>query len=332
MIPMKRDPCKTSPFAQSLRQAQILVLKIPKVFLRLKSSPSLTLNKIEHSAKVSKPRASYLVCAFVVLGLAAASHSYVLPAKQILDFMIEQFGSTRTFVVLQKTVIYDPALEGGMREVDEVLYYRYPDRFRCEVSTPGGKQVRVVGPEGAIFVTNGKIIAETENPFDHFKDLLLYRQAELLLKRLSELDVNLDVVSLGRYKDSIAYVIGAKYPDESVPQVWIEKNTFRPIRYVLRGGGPNNADLEKIEYTDYMPLDKGRWYPARILFFQNGRLARMYVLKTFRVNPDLPDQLFDIPYLKTVYQPIASTEPPPSPESELDEVKKTIRDFKRTFE
>lgn len=279
-----------------------------------------------------KPRASYLICAFIVLGLAGASHSYVLPAKQILDFMIEQFGSTRTFVVLQKTVIYDPALEGGMREVDEILYYRYPDRFRCEVSTPGGKQVRVVGPEGAIFVTNGKIIAETENPFDHFKDLLLYRQAELLLKRLSELDVNLDVVSLGRYKDSIAYVIGAKYPDESVPQVWIEKNTFRPIRYVLRGGGPNNADLEEIEYTDYMPLDKGRWYPARILFFQNGRLARMYVLKTFRVNPELPDQLFDIPYLKTVYQPIASTEPPPSPESELDEVKKTIRDFTRTFE
>ena len=279
-----------------------------------------------------KSRASYLLCAVIVLGLAAVSRSYVLPAKQILDFMIKQFGSARTVVVLQKTVIYDPALEGGMREVDEIVYYRYPDRFRCEVSTPGGKQVRVVGPEGAIFVTNGKIIAETESPFDRFKDLLLYRQAELLLERLSERDVNLDVVSLGRYKERIAYVIGAKYPDESVPQVWIEKNTFRPIRYVLRRGGSHDTDLEEIEYTDYMPLDKGKSYPARILFSQNGRLARMYVLKTFRVNPDLPDQLFDIPYLKTIYQPIASAEPSPSPESEVDEVEKTIRDFRRTFE
>jgi len=34
----KRDLCKTSSFAQSLRQAQILILKIPKVFLWLKSS------------------------------------------------------------------------------------------------------------------------------------------------------------------------------------------------------------------------------------------------------------------------------------------------------
>ena len=279
-----------------------------------------------------KTRAPYLLCAFVVLGLATAIHSYVLPAKQILEFMIQQFGSAHTVVVWQKTVIYDPALEGGMREVDEVLYYRYPDRFRCEVSTPGGEQVRVVGPEGAIFVTNSKIIAEAETPFDRFKDLLLYRHAEFLLERLSELDVNPNVVSLGRYKDRIAYVIGAKYPDESVPQVWIEKNTFRPIRYVLRSGGPHDTNLEEIEYTDYVPLDKSRSYPERILFFQNGRLARMYVLKKFRVNPDVPDELFDIAYLKTVYQPISSTEPLPSPESEVDEVNKTIRDFSRTFE
>ncbi len=278
-----------------------------------------------------KPRVSYLVCAFIILGLAAASHSYVLPARQVLSFMIEQFGPARTCMVFQKTVIYDPALEGGMREFEEALYYRYPDRFRSEVSTTGSKQVRVVGPEGAIFVTNGKIIAETENPFDHFKDLLLYQQADLLLKRLSQLDVNLDVVSLGRYKDRIAYVIGAKYPDESASQVWIEKNTFRPIRYVL-SGGPEGGALEEIEYRDYMPLDKDRWYPAHILFFQNGRLTRMYLLETFKVNPDLPDQLFDIAYLKTVYQPIASTQPPPSPKSELDEVEKTIRDFTRTFE
>ena len=281
-----------------------------------------------------KHRAFYLVCAFIVLGLAAASHSYVLPAKQILDFMIEQFGSARTFEVLQKTVIYDPGLEGGMRELEETLYYRYPDRFRGEVSLPGGEQVRVVGPEGAIFVINGKIIAEAENPFDHFKDLLLYREPDVLLKRLSQMDVNLDIVSLGRYKDRIAYVIGAKYPDESVPQIWIEKNTFRPIRYVVKGGGSKDAALEEIEYADYMPLGKDRWYPARILFFENGRLGRMYEVKTFRVNQELHDQLFDIAYLKTVYQPIVSTQPTPTvtPTSELDEVEKTIRDFRKTFE
>jgi len=38
---------KTPHFAQSLRQAQIF-LEILNVFLRLKLSPSLTLDKLEH--------------------------------------------------------------------------------------------------------------------------------------------------------------------------------------------------------------------------------------------------------------------------------------------
>ena len=301
-------------------------------FFRLKLSPFLILNKIENFSKSFKPRLSYLIYVVMILGITAAGHSYVLPAKQILSFMIERFGSARNCVVMQTTVIYDPSLEGGEREFDETLYYLYPDQFRSEVNTPDGEQVRVVGPEGAIFVTNGKIIAETENRSDHFKDLLLYRKEDLLLKRLSDQDVDLGVVSLGRYKGKIAYVIGAKYPDESVSQVWIEKDTFRPIRYVLRGGGPIDEILEEIEYAEYMQLEKGRWYPSRILFFQNGQLARMYLLKTIKVNSKLSNQLFDIAYLKTVSQPITTPQPPPLPQSELDEVEKTIRDFTRTFE
>jgi len=40
-------------YNQFLRQAQILILKILNVFLWLKFSPSLLLNKIEHFSKVS---------------------------------------------------------------------------------------------------------------------------------------------------------------------------------------------------------------------------------------------------------------------------------------
>jgi len=49
-----RASFKTSPFAQYLRQAQILILEILHVFLWLKFSPSLILNKIEHFETASK--------------------------------------------------------------------------------------------------------------------------------------------------------------------------------------------------------------------------------------------------------------------------------------
>ncbi len=48
-----RDLCKTLPFAQFRRQAQISSLEILNVFLHLKFSPSLNLNKIDHFSKVS---------------------------------------------------------------------------------------------------------------------------------------------------------------------------------------------------------------------------------------------------------------------------------------
>ena len=53
-------------------------------------------------------RGSYVLCAFVILTLAAPSHSYILPAKQILGFMVEQLGSGPALVVSQQTVLYDP--------------------------------------------------------------------------------------------------------------------------------------------------------------------------------------------------------------------------------
>ena len=140
------------------------------------------------------------------------------------------------------------------------------------------------------------------------------------------------MVSLGRYRNKISYVIGAKYPDESLPQVWIEKNTFRPIRYILTPGDLNDSDSEEVEYADYMSLGKNKWYPARILFYKNGRLTKMYMLENFKINPKLSGKLFDMAHLKTLYQPMNLTESPPSSPSKLDEVEKTINDFSKTFE
>lgn len=273
-----------------------------------------------------------VACAFILFGSAAGTRAYILPAEQILGFLIDRLGSGRTLMVLQKTVLYDPDVAGGLQEFEETLYYGFPDRFRSEVTAPGLEQVRVVNPEGAILVMNGKIIGETENGFDHFKDLLLYRKTGLLVDRLSQSGVNLEVVSLGRFKDKIVYIIGAKYPDESVPQVWIDKNTFRPARFLLRSGSGEGAPLTDIQFTDYRSLDKGKSYPGRILFLENDTLVKMQVLETFKINPEIPGQLFDVAYLRGVYEPLAPTPPTPLPDSEPDEVKKSMEDFKKIFE
>jgi hypothetical protein len=43
-------------------------------------------------------------------------------------------------------------------------------------------------------------------------------------------------------------------------------------------------------------------------------------------------ELFNISHLMTLYAPAESEEPLPRPESDLDEVERTIEDFRKKFE
>jgi hypothetical protein len=271
------------------------------------------------------------LCGLLVLTQSIAASAYILPAKQILGLMIDQFGPADTLVVSQKTVLYDPSLEGGFQDFEETLYYGYPDRFRSEIKSPWLKRTQVVHGNETVVIVDGKIVGEVEALFDHFKDLLLYRETELLMHRLSRLGVNLQVVSLGRFDHKVVYVIGAKYPDESVPQVWIDKKTFRPVGLIL-GDTRGKTPLTRIEYQDYGVVSgRSVEYPARILFFENGSLVRMHIMETVQRNSNLPDRIFDVAYQRSISQPLAPS-PQLSPPSELDEVKEGMESFQRTFE
>ena len=115
---------------------------------------------------VSKRCVIFVLSGLVLLTLAAAGRAYILPAEQILEFMIKHLGPLATLQISQKTVIYDPSVEEGAREFDATLYYQYPDRFRYEVTTPEGQEIRVVGPDGAVAVQKGKIVSQRETRLD----------------------------------------------------------------------------------------------------------------------------------------------------------------------
>ncbi len=92
-----RDFCKISrfAFARFLRQAQILILKIPNVFLRLKFSHFLSLNKSEKLSKLSisgiKERITYLVEKTRVMTLAVSKNDIPWSSPVYFVFYNEKF-------------------------------------------------------------------------------------------------------------------------------------------------------------------------------------------------------------------------------------------------
>ena len=69
----------------------------------------------------------------------------------------------------------------------------------------------------------------------------------------------------------------------------------------------------------------------RIEFFSNGNLVREIHVQDIKVNPSFPDDLFDIQKLTLLYPKDAPIEPKNGDKEELDEVQKTIEEFKKIY-
>jgi len=153
-----------------------------------------------------------------------------------------------------------------------------------------------------------------------------------LAQRLLDLGVDVSISSLGRFEGQLAYVLGAQYPDETGSQIWFDKETFLPIRWIISGEDPSGeSDTLEIRYLIWWKIGTSR-YPSRIEFYQNGNLVRVNRAINLEENPTFPMELFDVEYLKsrfprTPVQPIVPGEP-----DEPSEVEKTIEEFRRIFE
>jgi len=296
--------------------------------------------------------------------------AYVLDGRHVLDLMVEKLGVAETLYVSQKLISYRivpaadtsvpatgeapqtaaDAVSSGMQvatpytggqqastletiELDETLRFIFSNAFRSDARSKNSERIYIFSNAGTLTIIDGTIVPNAANRFDLFKDILLYRSRPVLADRLTQMGVDVSISSLGRFENKIAFVIGAEYPDESVNQLWVDKDTLLPMRLILKGfsGGPGPNQVE-VRYMIWWNIGETR-YPSRIEFYQDDNLVRVNEAKKFEENASFSKELFDIAHLKMVYPRTLSLPPVASgtPE-EPSEVQKTIEEFKRIFE
>ncbi|MBW2164842.1 MAG: hypothetical protein JRG74_01690 [Deltaproteobacteria bacterium] len=256
------------------------------------------------------------------------ANAYVIPGPHVLELMIEKLGRGKSLLISQKLSIYDVSHKKNIIELRETLKYSFPEKFRSEIQSENAKRIYVFSLGAGLTVIDDKIVSNTETRFDCYKDVFLYRSRILLQNRLSLLGVDTSVSSLGRFQNKTAYVIGAKYPDESVSQIWLDKNTFQPVRWIIIDN-KSNKDVLEIRYGDWKQTHK-TWYPMRIEFYHNDILVREIYADKIKINPSFSDELFDIEHLKSVYLNLGSVEKDNS--QGLNDIQKTIKEFKKLYE
>ena len=268
----------------------------------------------------------------IMICLHAPSNAYVLPGPYILKLMTRNFGNAKSLLVSQTLVIHDNTLKKSGVELNETLRYVFPEMFRSDTLSENVHRIHVLSKGKALTVIDGKVVDESDNRYDRYKDILLFKPEKMLQDQLSLLGVDVTVSSLGRFQGKPAYVLGAQYPDETTAQVWLDKDTFRPFRWIMTGNleQSRKSSLE-VRYAQWQKVQNA-WYPMQIKFFVAGILVREIHVQNIKVNPSFPKKLFNIKHLKSLYP----QGPPAIQEKEnkrdLDEVQKTIEDFKKLYE
>jgi hypothetical protein len=262
----------------------------------------------------------------------SAAQAYVLQGPHIVELMIEEIGQADSLKIDQKVIFYNPETGAPTAEITETVAYGFPDRFRSEIRSAEIERIHVVQGGQAITVTDRVITADYESTYDYYKDLFLYNTRPLLTERLFDLGVEVTYSSLGRYKGRIAYVVGAQYPDESVPQVWFDKQNFRPFRWIISSRyGQITLDTVEFQYLGWRQYD-GFWYPSRIEFYQNDRLTRLILVQRVQVNAALAPGQFNVRNLRSQYPEGGPLLPERYEGGDSDEVRQTLENFNKILE
>lgn len=262
------------------------------------------------------------------------AHGYVLPGPQILSLMSKKIRGFKTLRVDQRVTVMDSTVSAEPINLHETQNYIFPDYFRSDIVHQTTRRIHVFSRGQALTVVGDTIRADGQAHYDQYKDLLLFNSAYLLQKTLYSHRIDVGITSLGRLGDQVVFVIGARFPDESVSQVWVDHERFVPLRWlnVQQSAGGDTEDRWDFIYSHWQKVD-GAHYPFKIETFHNQQLIRRIEVTKVDADAAIDGELFNISRLRAVYehQPAQPDDKKPPP-SDMEEVQRTIEDFKKKFE
>lgn len=270
-----------------------------------------------------------LICTFFLSGVFSLADAYVLKGEHVLQLMIEKNNLPKRLGIFQTVSFFDPEVDFMTTDYDEKVFCRIPGEFRSEIATADFQRVHVVASGRSVTIVNGQLVSTSETWTDQYKDLFCFRDRKQLVEKLQTLRINFSVTSLGRYQGTICYVLGADYPDETVPQLWVSKDTFRPVRWIIDAADVDGVRVQReILYQDWQSYSRS-WYPSRIEFMEDRQPVKRISVGKIATNPSFSNDLFDVDRLESIYAPRYGEEKKPE---DRNDISHQIEEFKKIYE
>lgn len=282
----------------------------------------------------SKPAIFFIAVIAISFFVPVPTHrasAHVLEGPHILDLTAEAMGTITAIRVTQKRLVYGEGPDAQPTEYDESAIYVMPERFRSDIVSDQIHRTLLVFADSAISVTNGRII-EGQSPLDVYQQLLRSHSRWRLMRTVSLLGVETSISSLGRVADNPTFVIGAHYPDESVSQLAIDKETFLPTRLLLvdSNAGTMQQRLEVL-FLDWKKVQKGM-FPYKMMFSVDDHLTQAIEVTNVETNPVISDDLMDPEALRASVAVQSAGNLGQKKQETVNEIQKAVHDFQKKFE
>ena len=230
----------------------------------------------------------------LVLILPISASGYIPSAHFIIKMMLEGNGAIDHVMVEQTAIIFDEDSGGEALRVPGVLYLKLPDGYRLDMTLPYEKKTSIYR-KGEIFtIVDGEIVSRGPDRRALFKDFLIRHSVNRIMGLLRSKHVNIERTGLGRFGGKVSYIIGAGETETEFPQLWIEKDSFLPLRFVAKEKREESIVTVEVRYLDYRHIDDKFRYPSTIEFYADDKLTLRYQTEKVMVNTSMPDNVFDM--------------------------------------
>lgn len=224
---------------------------------------------------------------FTIMSLCASiatAHAYVPPSFFVIRTLAKKHAALESGRFKSKVTFFKSNGD-AIGSVNETMVFNEADRVTVRATDSSGNELRtqsrkLVAGRGAdlerpvvydlFYVKDGASI------FEHFKALGLPLKAEGAL--YAEKEGNMPykpeaAVALERFQNTIAVVIGSKSKEPQGASLWVEKDSFLPLRATLPTppqAGSTSEPLD-IRASNYQ-VQKSFLYPRVLQIFRDGAL------------------------------------------------------------
>lgn len=200
---------------------------------------------------------------FVILFFAVNERclGYIMPAEQLVDFMVANFSKFKTLIVTQSTRQAAEGEQGNETVFREQIWMKSPNLVHFKILDENGERTAI--PDLA------------------YRQLLMSNSSERIEQILFWMGINLRSVAFTRIDGVIAYRIGGK--DDKSPKLLIGKEGFLPLLLIYRSPDNPTGGHITVRFKDYRKLEKG-WYPFEITYSVGDEVRETYTLQTLQAN------------------------------------------------